>query len=51
VLLEGLRAVWTGRVATFVKETASMTNEEAERKVEEDAAHFEQMKSELLTIY
>jgi len=51
VLLEGLRAVWTGRVATFVKETTSMTSAEAERKVEEDAAYFEQMKSELLTIY
>jgi glycosyltransferase involved in cell wall biosynthesis len=51
VLLDGLRSVWSGRVASFVKETASMSNEEAERKVEEDAAHFEQLKSELLRVY
>jgi hypothetical protein len=50
-LLEGLRAVWAARVATFVKQTLSMTNEEAERRVEEDAARFEETKSELLTIY
>jgi glycosyltransferase involved in cell wall biosynthesis len=51
LLLEGLRAVWAGRVATFVKETSSMTNEEAERIVEEDAEYFERTKSELTRIY
>jgi hypothetical protein len=51
LILEGLRAVWSGRVATFVMETASMTNEEAERRIEEDAARFEEMKDQLLRIY
>jgi glycosyltransferase involved in cell wall biosynthesis len=51
LLLEGLRSVWTGRVATFVRETISMSNEETEKKVEEDAMHFERTKSELLAIY
>jgi glycosyltransferase involved in cell wall biosynthesis len=51
LLLEGLRAVWNARVATFVRQTAWMTNEEAEREVEEDAVHFEKMKSELLRMY
>ena len=50
-LLESLRAVWSARVATFVKQTASMNNEEAERIVEDDAAHFEETKSELLRMY
>lgn len=50
-LLESLRAVWSARVATFVKQTASMNNEEAERKVEDDAAQFEETKSELLRMY
>lgn len=51
ILLEGLRTVWTGRVATFVSETSSMTNDEAERLVEDDAAYFEQTKDELVSIY
>jgi len=50
-LLEGLRAVWTGRVATFVRETAMMTNREAEAKVEEEAEYFENTKNDLLAIY
>jgi len=50
-LLEGLRSVWTARVATFVKQTTSMTNEESEREVEDDATHFEETKSELMRIY
>jgi glycosyltransferase involved in cell wall biosynthesis len=51
VLLEGLRTVWTGKVATFVRETSSMNNDQAERLVEEDAAYFEQTKDELMSIY
>jgi glycosyltransferase involved in cell wall biosynthesis len=51
LLLEGLRGVWGARVATFVRHTAAMTNEEAERKVEEEAGLFEATKSQLLAIY
>jgi len=50
-LLEGLRAVWIGRVASFVSETAHMSNEEAETVVENDATHFERTKNELVHIY
>lgn len=50
-LLEGLRAIWAARVATFMKQTASMSDEEAEQKVEDDAARFEEMKNELVTTY
>jgi hypothetical protein len=38
-------------VATFVRETSSMNNDQAERLVEEDAAYFEQTKDELMNIY
>ena len=51
LLLDGLKCIWTARVATFVRDTASMTSEEAEAKVEEDAMQFEKLKSELLEIY
>ena len=50
-LLEGLRSVWIGRVASFVSETAYMSDEEAETVVENDATHFERMKNELVHIY
>jgi hypothetical protein len=50
-LLEGLRSIWTARVITFVAQAASMTNEEAEMKVEEEAAYFEETKSQLLARY
>jgi glycosyltransferase involved in cell wall biosynthesis len=51
MLLEGLRGVWEARVAAFVRDTAQMTNEEAERKVEEEAKLFEATKGQLLEIY
>jgi glycosyltransferase involved in cell wall biosynthesis len=51
MLLEGLRGVWGARVATFVRHTADMTNEEAERKVEEEAKLFEATKGQLLATY
>lgn len=51
MLLEGLRSVWEARVAAFVRYTVEMTNEEAERKVEEDAKLFEATKAQLLAIY
>jgi hypothetical protein len=51
LLLEGLRGVWGARVATFVRQTAAMTNEEAERKVEEEASLFEATKGQLLATY
>jgi glycosyltransferase involved in cell wall biosynthesis len=51
MLLEGLRGVWEARVAAFVRHTAKMTNEEAERKVEDDAELFEATKAQLLAIY
>jgi len=51
LLLEGLRGIWTARVATFVMETVSMTDAEAERRIQEDAAYFEETKDQLLKIY
>jgi hypothetical protein len=51
MLLEGLRGVWEARVAGFVRHTAAMTNEEAEREVEEDAKLFEATKPQLLAMY
>jgi glycosyltransferase involved in cell wall biosynthesis len=50
-VLDGFRAVWSARIATFVRCTTLMSNEETERKVEEDAAHFEETKSELARSY
>jgi hypothetical protein len=51
LILDGLKCIWSARVATFVRDTASITSEEAEVKVEEDAVQFEKLKSELLKIY
>jgi len=43
-LLEALRVLWMGRVAWFVIETVEGTDEEAEMKIEREAAAFERFK-------
>jgi hypothetical protein len=50
-LLSALEACWIGRVASFVRETLEWSDLDAEEKVIEDAATFEDEKSYLLGIY
>jgi len=47
-LVDALRILWIGKVATFVKETAEINVEEAEDKIKEEAKVFENLKPYLM---
>ncbi|MEM0054339.1 MAG: glycosyltransferase [Nitrososphaeria archaeon] len=50
-ILETYKICWLGRVATFVKETLDMQDEEAEEKVNKEALNFMKLKPYLLSIW
>ncbi len=50
-LLEALRILWTGKLASFVFETLEFDAEEAEKEIENGAAVFEGNKPYLLELY
>lgn len=51
-LLEALRILWMGKLASFILETVkSDTKEEAEEEVEKEADFFEELKPYLLDVY
>lgn len=50
-VLDAYRICWLGRVATFVKETLDMPDEEAEKKINEEALTFMKLKPYLLSIW
>jgi hypothetical protein len=50
-LLEALRLLWLGKVASFILETTEWSMERAEKKIEEEARVFEEFKSFLLEVY
>lgn len=50
-LLEALRILWIGRVASYVNETRNLTTAEANRKIEEEADIFQKLKPFLLDAF
>ena len=50
-LLEALRILWMGKVASFILETIEFDAREAEEEIEEEADVFEELKPYLLDIY
>lgn len=50
-LLEALRILWIGKVATFIKETLIMDAKEAEEKVKEEAKVFAELRHFLLDLF
>ncbi len=50
-LLEALRILWIGKVASFILETIEFDAREAEEKIEEEADVFEELKPYMLEIY
>jgi len=50
-LLEALRILWTGKLASFIFETLEFDAEEAEKEIEKGADVFEETKPYLLELY
>ncbi len=50
-VLDAYRICWLGRVATYVKESLDMSDEEAEEKVNNEALTFMKLKPYLLSIW
>jgi hypothetical protein len=50
-LIDALRILWTGRLASFIRETENLGAEETEAKIEEQAQVFEQMKPYLVDLF
>ena len=50
-LLDALRVLWMGRVASFILETLDLSGEEAEEKIQKEARVFEDLKPYLLDVY
>jgi len=50
-LLDALRILWIGKVAAFVNETLELDAARAERRVEEEAKVFEELKPFMLDIF
>ncbi len=51
ILIDALRVLWTGRLAAFIQETLSLSAEETESKVIEQAKTFQELKSYLMDIF
>jgi glycosyltransferase involved in cell wall biosynthesis len=51
ILLEALRILWTGKLASFILETIEFDAKKAEEHIEEEANVFEELKYYLLSIY
>jgi glycosyltransferase involved in cell wall biosynthesis len=50
-LIDALRVLWIGRVAAFLKETWTISREECEEKINEEAKAFEKLKPYLIEKY
>ena len=50
-LLEALRILWTGKLASFIFETLEFDAEEAEKEIDKEADVFEETKPYLLKLY
>jgi len=50
-LLEALRILWIGKIASFIKETLELDTMKAEKRIEEEAGVFERLKPYLLDIF
>ena len=50
-LLEALRILWRGKLASFIFETVEFDTGEAEKKIEKEADVFEELKPYLLGVY
>lgn len=50
-LLDALRILWIGKVATFIKETLEVDNQKAEKKIKEEVRVFEGLKPYFLDIF
>jgi len=50
-ILDALRFLWIGKVASFALETQEMDSEEAEEKIQEEGRVFEESKPYLLNVY
>lgn len=50
-LLEALRILWIGRVASYIVETRNMNTAEADRKIEEEVEIFQRLKPFLLDAF
>ncbi len=50
-LLDALRILWIGKVATFIRETLEMDTLKAEKRIEEEVRVFERLKPYLLDIF
>jgi hypothetical protein len=50
-LIDALRVLWIGRVASFLKETWEISREECEEKINEEAKAFEKLKPYLIEEY
>jgi len=50
-LLEALRILWTGKLASFIFETLEFDAEEAEKEIEKEADVFEETKPYLLKLF
>jgi hypothetical protein len=51
LVLKGLHTLWLGKIVDFVKETLNYSNQEAEKKILEEANMFCDKKPYLLEIY
>ena len=50
-LLDALRFLWIGKTASFALETQELDSEEAEKKIQDEAKIFEELKPYLLNAY
>ncbi len=50
-LIDALRVLWIGRIAAFLKETWTESEEESEARVVEEAKTFEKLKHYLIDKY
>ncbi|MBS7658277.1 MAG: hypothetical protein QXR82_01370 [Candidatus Bathyarchaeia archaeon] len=50
-VLKAFYSAWLGKVAFFIKEASSLSNDEAEAKIKEEAETFRKLKSYLIKIY
>lgn len=50
-LLDALRILWIGKIASFIKETLELDTMKSEKKIKEEARVFERLKPYLLNIF
>ncbi len=50
-MLDALRILWIGRVASFVKETSGMDTRKVEKKIDEEIENFKELKTYFLDTF